>query len=70
MGSVVLDGAVVEECSIVGAGALVTEGTRIPPFSLAVGMPAKVKRPLTEQEIAFLSKSAQNYVELSRIYMK
>lgn len=70
MGAVVLDGAIVEEGSMVGAGALITEGMIVPAGFLAVGVPAKIKRALTEQETAFLSQSAQNYVDLAKIYLK
>ena len=70
MGAILLDGAEVGEGSIIGAGALVTEGMKIPPGSLAMGVPAKVKRPLTDEETAFLSQSAQNYVDLAEIYLK
>jgi carbonic anhydrase/acetyltransferase-like protein (isoleucine patch superfamily) len=70
MGSTLLDGAEIGEGSIVGAGALVTEGMKIPPGSLALGMPARVKRALTAEESAFLIKSAQNYVDLAQIYLK
>jgi carbonic anhydrase/acetyltransferase-like protein (isoleucine patch superfamily) len=62
MGAIVMDGAVIGEESIVGAGALVTEGTVIPPRSLAVGAPAAVRRALRAEEIAFLAESAANYV--------
>lgn len=69
MGSILLDGAVIGEGSIIGAGALVTEGAKIPPGSLALGVPAKVKRMLTPEESAFLSQSAQNYIDLAKIYL-
>jgi carbonic anhydrase/acetyltransferase-like protein (isoleucine patch superfamily) len=62
MGAVVMDGAEVGDESIIGAGALVTPGTKIPPGSLAVGAPARVKRPLTAEERAFLLESAKHYV--------
>ena len=62
MGSIIMDGARIGEYSLVGAGSLVTEGSVFPPKSLIVGRPAKVKRPLTEEEIAFLDKSADNYL--------
>jgi len=70
MGAVILDGAVISAGSMIGAGSIVTEGTRIPPGVLAFGAPARVKRPLTEKETAFLSQSAQNYVDLSRTYLQ
>ena len=69
MGAVIMDGAVIGEDSVVGAGALVTEGTVVPPKSLILGMPAKVKRPVTEQELAWIRESAENYVRYARQYM-
>lgn len=66
MGATVLDNAVVGENALVGAGALVPEGMEIPPGHLAVGVPAKVKRPLTPEEIAGLADSAAHYVEYAR----
>ncbi|MDZ4383901.1 MAG: gamma carbonic anhydrase family protein [Nitrospirota bacterium] len=68
MGTTILDGAVVGEDCIIGAGALVTEGAVIPPKTLAVGMPAKPKRDLTEKEIARIRQSAQNYIDYARTY--
>lgn len=62
MGSTILNGAVIESHCIVGAGALVTEGKTFPPGSLIVGSPAKVKRTLTEGEIAAIKASADGYV--------
>mgnify|MGYP000110811531 CR=1 FL=1 len=69
MGAVILDGAVVGENAMVGAGALVTQGMEIPPGSLAFGNPAKVKRLLKPEELAFLGQSAQNYVNLAGHYL-
>ena len=68
MGTTILDGAMVGEDCIIGAGALVTEGAVIPPGTLAVGMPAKPKRDLTEKEIARIRQSAQNYIDYARTY--
>lgn len=62
MGSIVMDGVQVGEHCLIGAGSLVTEGTKIPPRSLVVGRPAKVKRPLTDEEVELLEKSADNYL--------
>jgi carbonic anhydrase/acetyltransferase-like protein (isoleucine patch superfamily) len=62
MGAVVMDDAEVGEDSIVGAGALVTSHTKIPPGSLVLGSPAKVKRPLTEDEKRSIRDSAAHYV--------
>lgn len=68
MRAVVLDGAVVGERCMVGAGALVPEGMVIPDGHLAVGVPARVKRPLTAEELASLEFAAAHYVEYSREY--
>lgn len=70
MGAIILDQAEVGERCIVGAGALVTPGTRIPPGHLAVGAPARVKRPLTEDELAWIDSSAAHYVALTDAYRK
>ena len=69
MGAVLMDGVVVEDDCIIGAGTLVTEHTKIPPGSLVIGSPARVKRPLREIELAWLKESAQNYVRYARDYM-
>lgn len=68
MGATILDEAEVGARSIVGAGALVTPGTKIPPGCLAVGSPARVKRPLTEDELRWISSSAEHYVKLTLVY--
>ena len=62
MGSIVMDGAVIPKQSIVGAGSLVTEGSRFESGWLIMGRPAKAVRPLKPDEIAFLDKSADNYL--------
>ena len=62
MGATVLDGAVVGAQSLIGANALVTPGTRIPPGSLVVGAPAVVKRALSAEERAGLKHWAEKYV--------
>jgi carbonic anhydrase/acetyltransferase-like protein (isoleucine patch superfamily) len=69
MGSRVLDGARVGELALVGAGALVAEGSEVPPRTLAVGIPARVKRELTAEEVARLEQSWRNYVELKNRYL-
>src|SRR5919199_1526897 len=50
IGSIVMDGCRVGERSLVAAGALLSPGTKIPPRSLVMGAPAKVRRPLTDEE--------------------
>jgi gamma-carbonic anhydrase len=68
IGSIVLDDARVGAQSLVAAGSLITPGTIIPPRSFVMGIPARVKRPLTDEEVAGLNAFWQNYVEFSRIY--
>ena len=63
MGAIILDNAVIGEGSLVGAGAIVTSGTIVPPGSLVIGAPARVKRPLTDEERAGLLASAAGYVQ-------
>jgi len=69
MGAIIMDGAVIGEDSVVGAGALVVEGTVVPPKSLILGSPAKVKRPVTEKELAWIKESADNYVKYAGLYL-
>jgi carbonic anhydrase/acetyltransferase-like protein (isoleucine patch superfamily) len=69
MGAMLLNGAHVGADSIVAAGSLVTEGTRIPPRSLAMGRPATVKRRLTDAEVAEIRWYADNYVAYRLDYM-
>jgi len=62
MGAVILDGAVIGKQSLIGARALITQGTKIPPGSLVLGAPAKVVRALTKEERAGLKWWAEKYV--------
>ena len=68
IGAIVLNGAVVGEESIIAAGSLVPEGMAIPPRSLAVGAPAKVRRELTDEERAGLRRYAESYVGYKETY--
>ena len=65
MGAIILNGADIGRNCIIGAGALVTQGTKIPDGSLAFGNPAKIRRILTEDEIADNQKNAMHYVEIA-----
>lgn len=69
MGVILLNGAHVGEDSIVGAGTLVTEETRIPPRSLVLGRPGTVVRPLTDEEVASIRDYAERYVGYRLDYM-
>ncbi|WP_338866316.1 gamma carbonic anhydrase family protein [Myxococcus stipitatus] len=68
MGSILLDDVEVGDDCLIGAGTLLTPGTKIPPGSLVLGSPGKVKRPLTDDERAFLLMSAHHYVEMASEY--
>jgi len=68
MGAIVLDNATVHPRSLIAAGALVQQGFEVPEGTLVAGVPAKVKRPLTAEEAAFLEQSAQNYVDYVKTY--
>ncbi|CAH8389577.1 unnamed protein product [Eruca vesicaria subsp. sativa] len=68
MGATLLDGVVVEKHAMVAAGSLVRENTRIPSGEVWGGNPAKFMRKLTDEEIAYISKSAENYINLANIH--
>ena len=68
MGAVVLDGAVIGEETIVGAGALVAEGKEIPPRSLVVGLPARVIRNITDDELKVVLDGMERYVRQAQEY--
>ena len=69
MGAVLLNGVYVEHDCVVAAGTLLTEDTRIPARSLVMGRPGKVKRELTDMEIAEIRWYADNYVRYRRDYL-
>jgi len=63
MGSVVMNGAHIGSGSIVAAGAVVTQGTQVPPGSVVAGIPAKVVRQGTEDDMAHIRGNAASYTE-------
>ncbi|KAA9086827.1 gamma carbonic anhydrase family protein [Microbacterium radiodurans] len=65
MSSTVLSGAVIGAGSLVAGGAVVLEGTVVPPGSLVAGVPAKVRRALTDEERAGILRNASTYLELA-----
>jgi carbonic anhydrase/acetyltransferase-like protein (isoleucine patch superfamily) len=69
MGAILLNGSHVGSDSIVAAGTLVPERTVIPPRSLVMGSPGKVRRTLTDAELAFILEGAANYVRYRLEYM-
>ena len=68
MGATVLNRAVIGAGSLVAAGAVVLEGTVIPPGSLVAGVPAKVRRELTDEERAGVRHNAAHYVDLAKAH--
>lgn len=70
MGAILLNGVEVGEDSIVAAGTLLPEGTRIPPRSLAMGSPGKVRRELSESDIASIRQYSERYVGYRLDYMQ
>lgn len=68
IGAILLDGARIGRESLIAAGSLLTPGTIIPPRSLVMGSPGRVKRELTDDEVAGLDRSWRNYVELKEQY--
>ena len=69
MGAILLNGSHVGSDSIVAAGTLVPERTVIPPRSLVMGSPGKVRRTLTDAELAVILEGAANYVRYRLDYM-
>ncbi len=65
MNATVLNGAVIGTGSLVAAGAVVLEGTVVPPRSLVAGVPAKVRRPITDEEHAHIVGNAETYEGLA-----
>ena len=70
MGSVILDGAKIGKHVVIGAGALVPPGKEIPDYSLVLGVPGKVVRQLSEEEIEWTKKNAEIYMELAEKHLK
>ncbi|HAB54192.1 MAG TPA: gamma carbonic anhydrase family protein [Ignavibacteriales bacterium] len=67
IGAIVLDGAVVEKESMVAAGTVVTQNFVVPSGKLAAGVPAKIIRDLTDEEIADFEKSAERYMKYTEL---
>jgi carbonic anhydrase/acetyltransferase-like protein (isoleucine patch superfamily) len=69
MGAILLNGARIGWHSIIGAGALIAEGKEIPPRSLVVGVPGKIIREVTDEEVESIRRGAERYVQASRKYL-
>jgi len=70
MRATILNNAKIGKHCIVGAGALITEGTVIPPRSLVLGLPAKVKRELTDAEVEHIDEYARRYYQYKETYLE
>jgi carbonic anhydrase/acetyltransferase-like protein (isoleucine patch superfamily) len=68
MNATILNGAVIGTGSLVAAGAVVLEGTVVPPRSFVAGVPAKVRRELTDEEFAEVQANATRYLELAQVH--
>jgi carbonic anhydrase/acetyltransferase-like protein (isoleucine patch superfamily) len=68
MNATVLNGAVIGAESLVAAGTVVLEGTVIPPRSLVAGVPGKVRRELTDDEVGAMKLNADTYVARAAVY--
>jgi carbonic anhydrase/acetyltransferase-like protein (isoleucine patch superfamily) len=69
MGAILLNGVHVGTGSIVGAGAMCPEGMKIPPNSLAIGIPARVVRETSDAERERIKHTVESYLELQRKYL-
>jgi carbonic anhydrase/acetyltransferase-like protein (isoleucine patch superfamily) len=70
MGAIILDEAVIDDEVVIGAGALITEGKKIPSRSLVFGSPGRIVRQLTDEEVKYLKISADRYVEVASNYRR
>jgi carbonic anhydrase/acetyltransferase-like protein (isoleucine patch superfamily) len=69
IGAIVLDNVTIGEESFIAAGSLVTPGTVIPPRSMVMGAPAKVRRQVTDEEVARIDEHWQHYIEYKNQYL-
>jgi len=68
MRATILTGAVIGRNTLIAAGAVIGEGVVIPPNSLVLGIPAKVKKEITEEQSKLIEITYKNYLEYSRLY--
>lgn len=68
MNATVMNGAVIGAETLIAAGALVTQGMQVPPRSLVAGVPAKVRRELTDDEVASLYRNAETYEAIRELH--
>lgn len=68
MGAMLLSGSEIGEECLVAAGAVVLEGRKIPPRSVVMGMPGKVVRQLTDEEVVKIRENAAHYLDMAQRY--
>lgn len=68
MSATLLNGSVIGRGSLVAAGAVVLEGTVIPPGSLVAGVPGKVRRAITDDELEHIRQNAEHYLALTAVH--
>jgi carbonic anhydrase/acetyltransferase-like protein (isoleucine patch superfamily) len=69
MGATILNDARVGDECVIAAGTLVPEGMEVPPRSLVMGVPGKVRRTITEEEREGLRRYAANYFDYKEAYL-
>jgi carbonic anhydrase/acetyltransferase-like protein (isoleucine patch superfamily) len=70
MHATILNGVSIGEFTVIGSGAVVPEGMQIPPYSLVMGVPAKIIKPITEAQKIKIIKNAESYVQLAKLYIE
>ena len=66
MGAILLSGCKIGEGSIIGGGAVVSGNLEVPPNSLAVGLPAKVVKPVSQAQQAYMAQDSEEYIVLAK----
>jgi len=69
IGAIVLDGAEIGEETIIASGSLVAPGTKVPPRSMVMGTPGRVKREVTADDLDLIRRSAEGYIALKNDYL-
>jgi len=68
MGAIIMSRAEIGDGCIIGAGTVITEDKKIPPRSIVMGLPGKTVRKTTDEQIEFMLKRAEKYVNTGKIY--
>jgi len=70
MGAILLDGCTIGAECLIGAGALIPEGMKVPPRSLVIGTPGRVKRLLTAKELHLLHQRSKDYLRYAAAHRR